>query len=225
MTRFERLFVWSGGAVFVFALAVCAYAYGIAWTRPAPFSPGAVAWNSLLLTLFAGHHSLFARERVKSWLAKALPEHVIRSVYVWTASVLLLLAVLLWRPVGGELYRVAGWPRAAHAAIQAAGLWIVARSVRAIDALELAGIRQRTDEPLQTAGPYRWVRHPLYLGWLLVTFGAWQMTGDRLLFAGITAFYLILAIPWEERSLMRSFDGQYADYKRRVPWRLVPYIY
>jgi protein-S-isoprenylcysteine O-methyltransferase Ste14 len=78
---------------------------------------------------------------------------------------------------------------------------------------------------LQIVGPYRFVRHPLYSGWLLMTFGAAHMTGDRLIFAGISALYLLIAMPLEERSLRRSFVEAYADYARMVRYRIVPYVY
>jgi len=103
---------------------------------------------------------------------------------------------------------------------------IVAESVRAIDALELAGIRRQSEKAgLQIAGPYRLVRHPLYLGWALVVFGAATMTGDRLGFAAMTTLYLVLAIPWEERSLRTQFGSDYDRYIRLVRWRMIPFIY
>jgi protein-S-isoprenylcysteine O-methyltransferase Ste14 len=106
------------------------------------------------------------------------------------------------------------------------GLWLIARSVSRIDALELAGIRSAArSETLQIAGPYRWVRHPLYLGWILLVFGTAHMTGDRLAFAVISTAYLLIAIPWEERSLRQAFGPAYADYQRAVHWRVVPFVY
>jgi protein-S-isoprenylcysteine O-methyltransferase Ste14 len=65
----------------------------------------------------------------------------------------------------------------------------------------------------------------LYLGWVLVVFGAAHMTGDRLAFAVITTIYLVAAVPWEERSLSAAFGAEYADYMRAVRWRIVPFIY
>ena len=107
-----------------------------------------------------------------------------------------------------------------------AGLWLIARSVGVIDPLELAGIRASTRPAgLQVRGPYRLVRHPLYLGWALMVFGAATMTADRLVFAVMTTIYLVVAIPWEERSLDRAFGDEYHRYKARVRWRLIPYIY
>ena len=112
------------------------------------------------------------------------------------------------------------------AVIQMVGLVFIARAVARIDALELAGIRSASASArLQTDGPFRVVRHPLYLGWILIVFGAAHMTGDRLAFAGISTFYLLIAMPFEERSLRMSFGDAYDDYKRRVRYRLVPYVY
>jgi protein-S-isoprenylcysteine O-methyltransferase Ste14 len=230
MIIFKRVFVWAGGALFVGSLAACAYAYGVVWAAPGTGSRfgvlAALAADSLLFAIFALHHSLFARDRAKDLVARIVPPPLVRSVYVWTASALLLAVVLLWQPVGGDLYAVAGWPRIALAALQLAGVWFIARSVSRIDPLELAGITQGSrPDALQIAGPYRLVRHPLYLGWILIVFGAAHMTGDRIAFAAISTAYLVVAIPWEERSLRRVFGAAYADYQRAVRWRVIPFVY
>ena len=228
MTRFDRLFVWSGGALFVLSLAACAYAYLIVWASPAT---NALAWapvaiNAALFAVFAFHHSLFARESIKRHVARVVPDRLLRSVYVWTASLLLLIVLAFWQPIGGEAYAVAGWRAVAPAVAQLGGVWLIARSTATIDPLELAGIKPASGrDSLQTAGPYRWVRHPLYLGWLLAVFGAAHMTADRLTFAAITTAYLFVAIPWEERSLLRVFGEPYARYQRTVRWRIIPYVY
>lgn len=228
--EFERVFVWLGGAVFVGSLTLCFYAFFFLWSGGHSF-PTVPSWQALavdaaLFTVFAAHHSLFARDHVKAWMAAIVPDRLIRSVYVWTASLLLALVVVAWRPVGGDLYRAGGWTRYGHTLIQLAGIALIARSVRVIEALELAGIRSGgRPGALQTAGPYRFVRHPLYSGWMLIVFGAAHMTGDRAAFAAMTTLYLLMAMPWEERSLERTFGDAYAHYKRRVPWRLIPFVY
>jgi protein-S-isoprenylcysteine O-methyltransferase Ste14 len=103
---------------------------------------------------------------------------------------------------------------------------MIAASVAAIDGLELAGIRSGSRPAgLQARGAYRLVRHPLYLGWMLAVFGAATMTFDRLVFAGLTTTYLIVAIPWEERSLERTFGDEYERYKALVRWRMIPFVY
>lgn len=229
MTRFDRLFVWSGGALFVLSLTACAYAYLVVWASPAV---GAGAWtsvaiNTALFTVFALHHSLFAREALKGQVARVVPDRLLRSFYVWIASLLLLVVLALWQPIAaGDAWAVTGWRAVVHASVQLGGVWLIARSVATIDPLELAGIKPPSgSDSLQIAGPYRWVRHPLYLGWLLAVFGAAHMTADRLTFAAITSAYLFVAIPWEERSLLRMFGEPYARYQRTVRWRIIPYVY
>jgi hypothetical protein len=257
----ERVFVWAGGALFVASLALTAWMYAL-WFADArsPVSGRALALDVVLVTVFALHHSLFARVWMKEALAALWPARLLRSLYVWTASVLLVGVCLLWRPIGGTAYQAtSGWAQGIHAVVQLTGVWLIARSVRAIDALELAGIRtapRGTDQsggPGKAAGPggpgqvdgdsaiveaagarasdlqvhgvYRLVRHPLYLGWMLIVFGASRMTGDRLAFAAITSVYLVIAIPWEERSLEDAFGSAYTRYKQHVRWRIVPFIY
>ena len=78
---------------------------------------------------------------------------------------------------------------------------------------------------MQIRGPYRWVRHPVYLGWMLAVFGAAHMTAARLAFAITSSLYLVLAIPWEERSLEQEFPREYPPYRKLVRWRVVPYVY
>lgn len=230
MTRFERVFVWLGGAAFAGSLVLCAYAFTFRWSR-VDAVPGRAAWqtalaDATLFAVFAAHHSIFARDSIKTWISRRVPAPLIRSVYVWTASLLLALVVLAWRPIGGDFYHATGWTRYGHAVVQLAGVWLIARSVGVIDALELAGIHSSGGSAsLQIAGPYRFVRHPLYLGWMLIVFGAAHMTGDRATFAAVTTIYLMIAMPWEERSLERTFGTDYARYKQRVPWRVIPFVY
>jgi protein-S-isoprenylcysteine O-methyltransferase Ste14 len=148
------------------------------------------------------------------------------SVYVWIASFLLILVCALWRSIGAEFYEAAGAMAVAAAIAQLSGVLLIARAVARIDPLELAGIRpSRQADALQVDGPYRWVRHPLYFGWILAVFGAAHLTGDRLAFAVLTSIYLVVAVPLEERSLRRSFGDEYARYQRAVRWRIIPFLY
>jgi protein-S-isoprenylcysteine O-methyltransferase Ste14 len=232
----ERGFVWAGGAMFVGSLTYCAFSYLVSWSSGEPGGGWrAVAADGLLITIFAVHHSVLARDSVKRSLARHLPDRLLRSVYVWTAAALLIVACAAWQPVGGERYRSGGVLQWLHAVVQLTGVWLIARAVRTIDPLELAGIRvdrltARPESPaaaerLQVVGPYRLVRHPLYLGWLLLVGGAAHMTGDRLTFAALTMAYLMVAIPWEERSLIAEFGAEYERYRARVRWRVVPFLY
>jgi protein-S-isoprenylcysteine O-methyltransferase Ste14 len=221
-----RAFVWVGGALFVGTLLLCAWWYLFVLGRPQPAGGvDALMFDVGLVTVFALHHSLFARTFMKRLFGSLAP-NVVRSIYVYVASLLLIVVCLAWRPIGGELYRVSGIRAIAHIAVQLAGLLCIARAVARIDPLELAGIRPESRrDGLQTSGVYAWVRHPVYFGWILAVFGTPHMTGDRLMFAAITTFYLIVAVPLEERSLRCSFGDDYVRYTRAVKWRMIPFIY
>ncbi len=216
-----------GGGAFVASLAYCAWTYLVKWraARAPGFSPGALAVDLLLFTLFATHHSVSARDSVKSWIASIAGENGVRTVFVWSASALLALVCAAWRPVGPLIYRSSAGFAGVHVAIQLGGLWLVVDAVRRIDPLELAGIHPPTTAPLQTSGSFAFVRHPLYTGWILMVFGAGTLTADRLAFAAISSAYLIIAIPWEEASLRRQFGLAYDEYSRRVRWRVIPFVY
>ena len=219
------MIVWLGGALFVVALAWCAWWYVFTAGESRPYTgEAAIAADTALFAVFALHHSLFARDAAKRWLNR-VPQKLRRSLYVYVASALLIAVCALWQPIGGDLYD-AGGTAVLHIAVQIAGVWMIATAVSKIDPLELAGIRAaRAAEPLQTSGPYRWVRHPLYLGWVLVVFATPHLTGDRLAFATLSTAYLMIAVPWEERSLVGAFGDDYIRYQREVRWRMIPFIY
>ncbi len=225
---------WLGGAAFVASLAFFGWSYGIRFGPGAAADTGdgtatAVVVNALLFTAFALHHSVMARTGAKQWVVRTVPPWLERSVYVWIASILFILTCAWWREVPGVLYDVS-WPwKGACLAVQAAGVWLTLRSAGVLDPLELAGIRQVLGSVRPPAfmvfGPYHLVRHPIYFGWALMTFGTPRMTGTRLSFAVISTTYLMLAIPFEERSLVEVFGDEYVQYQRTVRWRMIPGIY
>jgi methanethiol S-methyltransferase len=222
-----RLFAWAGGGLFVVALARTGWLYAVELGRAAPFGGAApMLVDVLLFTIFFLHHSLFARDAVKNAVRRAVPEHAIRSLYVWIASALLIAVCEGWQPVGGTLYAPSTPLSVLLGALQIAGFVLTSLGVRAIDPLELAGIHpSRGDGDLAVGGAYGLVRHPLYLGWMLMVFATPHMTGDRLLFATVSSSYLVVAIPWEERSLEAVFGDAYRRYKERVRWRVLPFVY
>jgi protein-S-isoprenylcysteine O-methyltransferase Ste14 len=223
-----RALVWLGGAAFVVSLAVTLVAFYLGM-KPAPgrtTTASAALIDTLLFSAFACHHSLFARSAIKRRITARIPAHLERSVYVWTSSVLLIVVVASWQPLPGRAYRHDGWAAVPHWAIVLAGLWLTAGATRVIDALQLAGIRQALGKPangkLQIVGPYRMVRHPIYLGWMLMVFGVPDMTWTRFVFAAVSSAYLVVAIPFEERGLVETFGQSYVDYQRAVRWLVVP---
>jgi methanethiol S-methyltransferase len=218
-----------GGGVFVASLGLALYVFALAWPTAVPLArdrmAAAVAADVLLFTAFALHHSLLARDGVKAWLTQALPVRLLRSVYVWTASLLFAATMLYWQAIGHVAYRAPGWLALLLYAVQGAGLALIVSAARSIDSLELAGIHSTTTDRLVVRGPYRLVRHPLYLGWILLVWAAPLMTGDRLLFAVLSSAYLLIAMPWEEASMVRTLGDDYERYRSIVRWRLVPRLY
>jgi protein-S-isoprenylcysteine O-methyltransferase Ste14 len=232
--RAARIFALAGGALFVFSLGWGGYAYLVRFEGPAPAGDSLwrpLAIDALLFTIFAAHHSVFARTPIKRWVDQRVAPRLERSVYVWFASALFLIVCAAWRTVPGEAWRVSGPGAAVLAAMQVAGVVLTLVASRQLDVLSLAGIRQamggrgRAPVGLMDTGLYRLVRHPIYFGWVLMVWPAPHMTGTRLAFAAISTIYLAAAIPFEERSLRGEFGPAYDAYASRVRSRMVPFLY
>ena len=204
---------------------------------------GALTWDVVLFTAFALHHSIFARAGIRDWVARTAPPELERSMYVWVASLLFTAVIAMWRPVPGLAWRADGVALWALRTIQAAGIWLTLRSAAILDIRELAGLRRPEDgvggdlpsavagdlqvsgQEFKTRGPYGWVRHPIYSGWFLLVWAASPMTMTRLAFAAMSCAYLLIAIPFEERSMRAIPGGSYDRYAATVRWRLLPGVY
>ncbi len=189
----------------------------------------AAATNLALLVLFAVQHSGMARPGFKRWLTRYVPAAAERTTYVVLSCAALVLLFALWRPLGGVVWETTGAARVAVYAVFAAGWVLVLVTTFLIDHFDLFGLRQvyrfaRGQEYVPprftTPAPYRWVRHPLYVGWLTVFWAVPTMTAAHLLFAAVTTAYILAAIVLEEHDLVAAHP-EYADYRRRVPM-LVP---
>lgn len=230
-----RAVAWSGALAFAASLAYFVYTFTTEFgeTDSAVVSSTArITWNVALFTIFALHHSVFARTGVREWVGRVCSPELERSLYVWIASVLFFLVCAAWQPVPGIAWSATGHVRWLLRFVQLAGLWLILRSAVALDVFDLAGIRQLSahrelaaGSEFKTAGPYGWVRHPIYAGWCLFVFAAAPMTLTRLIFAVISGAYLLIGIQLEERSLRRLPDGSYARYAAAVPWKLIPRIF
>lgn len=237
--RAVRAFAWTGAGLFAIALTFFLLSYLLRFAIAEPRPPGAtpVVIDLVLFSIFALHHSVFARPRVRAWMARHVPPALERSVYVWVASLLLIGILALWQPVGGIAWALDGWGWWLLHALQLLGVWLTLRSAAVIDVFDLAGVKQtapvgptrarRQIEQIEfkTTGPYGWVRHPIYTGWFLLVWCVGTMTGTRLTFAVVSCLYVLIAIPFEERSLLTTTDGAYNRYVNQVRWKLFPGIY
>jgi methanethiol S-methyltransferase len=148
------------------------------------------------------------------------------QTYVLFSSVALFLLFWKWEPMGGVVWEVGNtYARLAIHVLYACGWLTVLATTFLINHFDLFGLRQvwlhllgrqYTEIGFRTPGPYRYVRHPLYLGWLIVFWSAPLMTSAHLVFAVATTAYILLAIQFEERDLARLHQ-EYAGYRRSVP--------
>lgn len=234
------LFFAYGVASYSIFLATFLYAigfignFGVPRTLDgAPTEPlsRALAINVGLLGLFAVQHSVMARKWFKDAWTRVVPPPIERATYVLFSSVALILLFWQWRPLGGEVWSVenpAG--RLVLRALFAFGWGLVLVSTFLINHFDLFGLRQvwlhlrgqpYTMLRFRTPGPYRLVRHPLYVGWFFAFWMTPTMSLSHLLFAVATTAYILIAIQFEERDLVREHGASYEEYRRSVPM-LIP---
>ena len=233
--------------VFVYGLACYAaffatYLYAVGFlenfgvTKSIDSGPQVPLWQALLvdsalLALFAVQHSVMARPWFKKAWTQIVPTEAERSTYVLFSSAALAFLFWQWQPIGGTLWDMMGtmgqylmWGGFAI------GNVIILASTFLINHFDLFGLRQvwlylRGREyahlPFATPFFYKYVRHPLYVGWLLVFWCTPVMTAAHLLFAMMTTAYILMAIRWEERDLITVHGENYTRYQKSVPM-LIP---
>ena len=187
----------------------------------------ALLFDTALLGLFAVQHSLMARPWFKRAWTRLVPEPAERATYVLFSSLALLLLFWQWRPLGGVVWSVENQAgRLAIYALYFFGWLLLLASTFMIDHFDLFGLRQvwrhlrglPYEHPeFRTPGLYRVVRHPIYLSWLCIFWAAPRMTAAHLVFALATTAYILVAIRFEERDLVRFHGDAYRDYRARVP--------
>jgi len=181
--------------------------------------------NLCLLTLFAVQHSVMARPVFKRWWTTIIPHAVERSTYVLLASLSLALLFWQWRAMPAPLWSLSGVGAIVASGLFWAGWGVVVLSTFLISHFELFGIRQvfadwsgrvMSNTGFQTPFLYKFVRHPLYLGFIIAFWATPVMSAGHLLFATVMTAYIFIGIHLEERDLLDFFGDTYSAYRRRV---------
>ncbi len=187
----------------------------------------AVVIDALLLSLFAAQHNVMARPEFKKWWTGIVPPATERSTFVLLSSASLILMFVFWSPLPTVIWSLEGglayWLVSATAAI---GWIVVLLSTFLINHFDLFGLRQvygrltgtdRSSRPFKTTGLYKYVRHPLMLGFLIAFWATTTMTIGHLLFAGFLTLWVLASIQLEKRDLEAFHWEIYRVYKKRAP--------
>lgn len=184
-----------------------------------------------LIALFGLQHSVMARPGFKQWMAAAVPLHLQRAVYVAATSVMVMLLIVLWQPLPTMVWQVQDSFNAMLVwMLYGIGWLLLVASTFMIDHFELFGLSQPFRRWRSLPAPaddfrmsylYRYMRHPIYSGWLVIFWATPQMSAGHLLFAIGMSAYILVGMAYEERDLIATFGDRYRAYRTRVP-ALIP---
>lgn len=220
---------------YAFFLATFLYAVGFVenFVAPKTIDSGpaddarvALFVNLALLAVFGAQHSVMARPAFKRMWTKIVPKEIERSTYVLFASLALALVMACWRPLPAPVFTVDD-PLKAKALLALSGLgWtLVLVSTFLISHFQLFGLSQGfskllrrapEDPPFTTPMLYKFMRHPLYAGFIIAFWSTPSMTQGHLLFAAATTAYIFVGVFFEERDLVAQFGERYRRYRADV---------
>jgi methanethiol S-methyltransferase len=233
----NKIFGFAYGlTAYLLFVVVFLYAVGFVadWLVPKSVDTGepgelipALLINAALLAVFAIQHSVMARPGFKAWWTQFVSPSIERSTYVLLSDLALALLFWQWQPLPDVIWHVDNDAGAiALYALSALGWLMALASTFAISHFDLFGLRQvylyLRDEryrqvDFRLVGLYKLVRHPLMLGFLIAFWATPHMTLGHLMFAVATTLYILIALQFEERDLLKHFGGKYRAYKDRVP--------
>lgn len=185
-----------------------------------------------ILGLFAVQHTIMARPRFKQWWTTIVPSPIERSIFVLSASLILILLFAAWQPISGIIWSAHAALSIALYALYAFGWVVVITSTFQISHLDFLGLRQ-TLAPLTgtryeavglvTPVLYRIVRHPMMLGFIILFWASPIMTVGHLIFSAASTAYIVFGTSIEEHDLLEAFGDDYSAYRKQTPM-LIPFL-
>lgn len=184
-----------------------------------------------LLALFAVQHSVMARPRFKRAWTHLVSAPLERATYVLCASLLQAVLFWGWRPIDGTVWHVTGIGGGVLHSGYGIGWLLAFGSTFMINHADLFGLRQAwlaargvpyTPPAFTERSLYRWIRHPLMAGFIIVFWSSPSMSAGHLFFATGATAYIVVGIAMEERDLRQHLGQAYSAYQARVP-ALIPF--
>ena len=193
--------------------------------------PGALWWslmvNLTLVALFGFQHSVMARPGFKRILTKIVPSEAERSTFVLAASLVLMVVFIAWRPMPQVIWSI---EQPIVVAVVSGLSWVgwgmVLFSTFLISHFHLFGLSQGFARVLKlkdqerahfvTPSLYRWMRHPIYVGFMIAFWATPSMSLGHLIFASAMTIYIVIGVWHEERDLIAEFGERYLSYREQV---------
>jgi protein-S-isoprenylcysteine O-methyltransferase Ste14 len=236
MSRAGRFAVFLYGVV-CYVLFFATFVYMLGWVTglivPVTIDSGvpgnvptALLGNLGLIAVFGLQHSVMARPGFKQWITRFVPKPAERPTYVLASTAAVILMIAAWQPIPQAIWRTEGALAIALQAGSLLGFAIVLYTTFLIDHFDLFGLRQvflawrdraYTEKRFVTPQLYRFIRHPLYVGWMMAFWITPVLTFGHALFASAMTAYIVIAIRYEERDLAAVLGEPYLRWREATP--------
>jgi protein-S-isoprenylcysteine O-methyltransferase Ste14 len=221
-------FVFGAGSLIIFTVFLYVGSFhiielGLGTTQ-------SLVFNTCLCLVFFLQHSGMIRTRTQRWMSQFIPEYYLGAVFSIVSALLLLILVMLWQESMVVLASAEGIYRLTLRALFFFSIAVQIWGILSLKSADLFGTKAllrnqsatQLPSPIVIGGPYRWVRHPLYLTILLMIWSHPDLTADRLLFNVLFSVWIIAGTVLEERDLVGVYGDEYRKYQLSVPM-LIPY--
>lgn len=215
------------------AFAVFLYAGHLDLVNLGLDEPQALLLNAGLSLAFFIQHSTMVRKSFRQFLSRFLPDAYNGAIYSITSGIFLFLVVIFWQSAS-SLFEAEGITRIFMRILYLLPVAGFAWGSKALGFFDPAGIKgildyQKGRKPrpvvFTVKGPYRWVRHPLYLFMIVMIWSCPNLTKDRLLFNILWSAWIFVGTLLEERDLVEHFGDAYREYQQKVsmlfPFKLI----